>query len=107
MHPEILRELSAQRGRDLRAQAHEARLARLSRQARRAVRRGVSLPDEAGLVIPAIPDYVDGSFRTEPASALPASTGPASTGPASTGPADTGPAAGQVSGAAAAARHAA
>ena len=34
----------------------------------RAGRRGRNRPDEAdGFALPAIPDYVDGSFRTEPA----------------------------------------
>ncbi len=65
MHPEILRELSAQRGREMRARARQAALARLAVRARR---RGRDLPDQAdGLVLPAIPDYVDGSFRIEPA----------------------------------------
>ncbi len=65
MHPEILRELTAQRGREMRARAHQARLARM---AIGAGRRGRKLPDEAeGFALPAIPDYVDGSFRTEPA----------------------------------------
>ena len=65
MHPEILRELTAQRGREMRARARQARLARM---AIRAGRRRRNRPDEAdGFVLPAIPDYVDGSFRTEPA----------------------------------------
>jgi hypothetical protein len=68
MHPEIMRELSAQRGRDMRARAHQARLARMASRAARAGRRGHGLPDEAdGFVVPPIPDYVDGSFRTGPA----------------------------------------
>ena len=62
MHPEILRELTAQRGREMRARARQAKLARM---AIRAGRRGRNRPDEAdGFVLPAIPDYVDGSFRT-------------------------------------------
>jgi hypothetical protein len=66
MHPEILRELTAQRGREMQARAHQARLARL---AIRIGRRRRNLPDEADrFVIPAIPDYVDGSFSTDPAS---------------------------------------
>ena len=65
MHPEILRELTAQRGREMRARAHQGRLARI---AIRAGRRRPHRPDEAdGFVLPTIPDYVDGSFRTEPA----------------------------------------
>ncbi len=85
MHPEMLRELTDQRGREMRARASRGTLARL---AIRAARRGRSRPDQAGeFALPAIPDYVDGSFRPGPASTGPASTGPASTGPASTGPA--------------------
>jgi len=65
MHPEILRELTAQRGREMRARARQATLARM---AIRAGRRRRNRPDEAdGFVVPTIPDYVDGSFRTEPA----------------------------------------
>jgi hypothetical protein len=62
MHPELLRELNNQRGREMRERAHRARLARMIRSSRR----GRARPDDE-LVIPAIPDYVDGSFRTEPA----------------------------------------
>ena len=65
MHPEMLRELTDQRGREMRARARQGALARL---AIRAARRGRSRPDEADrFALPAIPDYVDGSFRTEPA----------------------------------------
>jgi hypothetical protein len=65
MHPEILRELTAQRSRDLRERAHRAQLARAVSRDRRAIRRGARHPDEAdAFVVPAIPDYVDGSFRT-------------------------------------------
>ena len=63
MHPDILRELISQRGREMREQAHRARLVRMSRRSRH-VR---DLPPDDEIVIPAIPDYVDGSFRTEPA----------------------------------------
>jgi len=63
MHPEILRELINQRGREMREQAHRARLARMIRSSRRGRAR---LGDDE-IVVPAIPDYVDGSFRTEPA----------------------------------------
>ena len=61
MHPEILRELSAQRGRELRDRAHRARLVRMAIRSRR---HGRDLPDD-DFVVPAIPDYVDGSFRTD------------------------------------------
>jgi hypothetical protein len=64
MHPEILRELNAQRGREMRERAHQARLARMAIRSRR---RGRAAADEAAVVLPAIPDYVDGSFRSEPA----------------------------------------
>jgi len=66
MHPEILRELTAQRGRDLRERAQRAQLARTASQGRRAIRRNARHLDEADtFVVPAIPDYVDGSFRSE------------------------------------------
>ena len=65
MHPEIIRELTAQRGREMRTQAGRAGLARM---AKRAGRRRRSRPNETDeFALPAIPDYVDGSFRTEPA----------------------------------------
>jgi hypothetical protein len=71
MHPEFLREMTDQRTREMRARAHQARLARLARLARVVSRRGRDLGapvDEAdGFVIPAIPDYVDGSFHAEAA----------------------------------------
>jgi hypothetical protein len=62
MHPEIARELIGQRGRELRERAQQATVARTVSRARRARRRGVSLADDFNC--PAIPDYVDGSFRT-------------------------------------------
>ena len=63
MHPDFLREIHNQRGREMREQAHRARLARMIRVSRH-VR---DLPPDDEVVVPAIPDYVDGSFRTEPA----------------------------------------
>jgi hypothetical protein len=68
MHPEIARELTAQRGREMRAHAQQATAARTASRLRRALRHGTGELAGAGeLVIPAIPDYVDGSFRTSPA----------------------------------------
>jgi len=59
MHPEILRQLVAQHGRELREQAHRAATARTASRARRRAR----LAADGGFAVPAIPDYVDGSFR--------------------------------------------
>jgi hypothetical protein len=59
MHPEILRDLVSQHGRELREQAHQATLARIARHGRRHAAAG-----QDAAVIPAMPDYVDGSFRT-------------------------------------------
>ena len=64
MHPEILRELTAQRGRDLRERAYRAHRARTAIQALRAMRRGTHGAEADEFVVPAIPDYVDGSFQT-------------------------------------------
>lgn len=64
MHPEILRNLVAQHTYELREQAHQAALARTAGRARRAGRRGAAGPAADDLAIPAIPDYVDGSFQT-------------------------------------------
>ncbi len=64
MHPEILRELSAQRGREMRAQARQAHLAKMAARGRRRERH---LPEAADVLVPlAIPDYADGSFHGEP-----------------------------------------
>jgi hypothetical protein len=63
MHPEILRELTSQRGREMRDRAHRAMLARTASKITRARRRGLAGPGEADeFAMPAIPDYVDGSF---------------------------------------------
>jgi hypothetical protein len=65
MHPEIARELIAQRGRELRERAQQASVARTAIRKLRAVRRGASRPYQGDdFTCPAIPDYVDGSFRT-------------------------------------------
>jgi hypothetical protein len=74
MHPEILRELIAQRGRDLRLRARRAHLAQTASRIRRAQRHHGAEVDE--FVAPAVPDYVDGSFRAvgaeEPRAQVPA-----------------------------------
>jgi hypothetical protein len=64
MHPEILRELHSQRNRDLQQRAHKAQLARTVRRTLRAMRRGTHVAEADEFVVPAIPDYVDGSFQT-------------------------------------------
>jgi hypothetical protein len=61
MHPEILRQMHDQRGRELRERAHRSRLVRMAIRSRR---HGRDLPDD-DFVVPAIPDYVDGSFSTD------------------------------------------
>jgi hypothetical protein len=63
MHPEILRELTSMRGREMRIRAEQATLARSAIRARRARRCGGAAEAEK-FVVPAVPDYVDGSFRT-------------------------------------------
>ena len=63
MHPEILRAMSNQRGQEMRDRAHRSRLARMAIRGRR---HGRDLPDD-DFVVPAVPDYVDGSFRTDQA----------------------------------------
>ena len=69
--------MTDQRSREMRARAHQARLARLARVVSRRGRHVGAAVDEAdGFVVPAIPDYVDGSFRAEVA------TGEASQEPA-------------------------
>ena len=64
MHPEILREMYAQRSRDLQEIAHQAVLARTVSRALRALRHSTGVAEADGFVMPAVPDYVDGSFRT-------------------------------------------
>jgi hypothetical protein len=63
MHPEILRAMNDQRGRELRERAHRSRLAKMAIRGRR---HGRDLPDD-DFTVPAVPDYVDGSFRTDQA----------------------------------------
>jgi hypothetical protein len=75
MHPEIARELTAQRGRELRERAQHAMMARMASRMLRAARRGTGLPDGADdFVCPAIPDFVDGSFHSVPQAGDPAAT---------------------------------
>ena len=63
MHPDILRDLVAQHGRELHERAHRAALARTAVRARRAARHAAS--DTCVVTtMPAVPDYVDGTFRT-------------------------------------------
>ena len=66
MHPEIMRELTAQRSRDLQQRAYRAHLARTASRDLRARRRSARhhLDQADAFVVPAIPDYVDGSFRS-------------------------------------------
>ncbi len=63
MHPEILRAMIDQRGQEMRERAHRSRLAQMAIRGRR---HGRDLPDD-DFVVPAVPDYVDGSFRTDQA----------------------------------------
>jgi hypothetical protein len=58
MHPDVMRELANQRGREMRARAREATLAR---RIRKEMRRRTGAAAE--FVLPRIPDYVDGTFR--------------------------------------------
>jgi len=67
MHPDFLREMADLRGREMRARARQDRLVRLARLVGRRERRSAPVDETPGFVVPAIPDYVDGSFRTEPA----------------------------------------
>ena len=64
MHPEILRELHSQHNRDLQQRAQRAQLARTVSRTLRAMRRGTHVAEADEFVVPAIPDYVDGSFQT-------------------------------------------
>jgi hypothetical protein len=67
MHPEIYRQLGAQRGSDMRVRAERVRVARAASRALRAARRASRATEE--FVAPAIPDYVDGSFKVPAAPA--------------------------------------
>ena len=73
MHPEILRAMNDQRGQEMRERAHRSRLARMAIRGRR---HGRDLPDD-DFVVPAVPDYVDGSFRTDQAGQVASEAGQA------------------------------
>jgi hypothetical protein len=64
MHPEFLRELGSQRNSEMRARAHHVTLVRMAVRAARRARHAAKEAD--ALIVPAIPDYVDGSFRAAP-----------------------------------------
>jgi hypothetical protein len=59
MHPDMMRDMADQRGREMRARARENELARRARKELRRQRRHAA----AAFVLPRIPDYVDGTFR--------------------------------------------
>ena len=64
MHPDLIRAIAEQHVRDMRAEARAGVRAKLARQARKARRRASSAPGLLATV--RIPDYVDGTFRTDP-----------------------------------------
>jgi hypothetical protein len=61
MHPEIMREVASQRVAERREAARKASTAKALRKAIRAQRNRAEAPDT--FVVPAIPDYVDGTFH--------------------------------------------
>ena len=61
MHPDIMGEVARQRGAERREAARNASLAKAMRKAIRAQRSRTEAPDD--YVVPAIPDYVDGTFH--------------------------------------------
>ncbi len=61
MHPDVMRELARQRGAERRDAARNAGFARALRKAIRAQRTRSQAQDT--LAVPAIPDYVDGTFH--------------------------------------------
>lgn len=61
MHPDLMRELANQRDREVRTRAREAMLARRIRREQRT--RPGSAETSGMLIMPRIPDYVDGTFR--------------------------------------------
>lgn len=62
MHPDLMRELIDQRGREMRSQASQARLASALRKTLRGRRHGKAADT---FVAPPVPDYVDGTFHTD------------------------------------------
>jgi hypothetical protein len=69
MHPDIIREVARQRIEEQHEAARQAGFARAMRKAIRAQRNRAETPDT--FVAPMIPDYVDGTFRSD-ASEVPA-----------------------------------
>jgi hypothetical protein len=66
MHPDMMRELARQHGREMRARAREAEAAKLARRIHKELHSRTATAAE--FVLPRIPDYVDGTFRdAEPA----------------------------------------
>jgi hypothetical protein len=63
LHPEMIRAIAAQQVADMQAEARAGLRARLARQARKARRRPGGDPDPIGTV--RVPDYIDGTFRTD------------------------------------------
>jgi len=75
MNPEIMFQIAAQQVQDRRARAHRDRVARTLA---RALRGGHGTTVESdGYMAPAVPDYVDGSFRVAGSAAEAASPVPA------------------------------
>jgi hypothetical protein len=64
MHPDVTRQLIEQRINDLQVVARQVERGRAARKARRARRRGT---DVSASVLPAVPDYVDGTFADKTA----------------------------------------
>lgn len=63
MHSDLLRVVAEQHAMEMQAKAEARRQVKLARQARRALRRGSHLAGPLASV--RVPDYVDGSFRTD------------------------------------------
>jgi hypothetical protein len=82
MHPDLIRVLAEQHVQDMQAQAETRQRARLARQARKARRRSRNVPDPLATV--RVPDYIDGTFRTDaqPADGAHLNEGATSAGPA-------------------------